>query len=163
MLSMLHFIISKYLYTCCVSWPSPGCLSSVYLYRLLGAFDSILISYHDNVSLNTSTKKRSFEFANFDESDNSSSSEDGLTPIFPWVYLKMLASQVLLVCLLNYAVDRTTDLQTYVLCPGSLSCVCPYNMTGAPDTGPRCMDLRVVKKMCPVNKYFFINILVNYI
>ena len=36
-----------------------------------------------DVSLNTSTKKRSFEFANFDESDNSSSSEDGLTPIFP--------------------------------------------------------------------------------
>ena len=70
----------------------------------------------------------------------------------------MLASQVLLVCLLNYAVDRNTDSQTYVLCPGSLSCVCPYNMMGAPDTGPRCMDLRVVKKMCPVRYFITPNI-----
>ena len=35
-----------------------------------------------DVSLITSTKKRSFEFANFDESDNSSSSEDKMT-LFP--------------------------------------------------------------------------------
>ena len=41
------FIISKYLYTCCVSWPALGCLSSVYLHRLLGASVSTLISYHD--------------------------------------------------------------------------------------------------------------------
>ena len=32
----------------CVSWPALGCLSSVYLYRLLGASVSTLISYHDN-------------------------------------------------------------------------------------------------------------------
>ena len=45
--NIILFIISKYLHTCCVSWPALGCLSSVYLHRLLGASVSTLISYHD--------------------------------------------------------------------------------------------------------------------
>ena len=40
------FITDYYLYTCCVSWPALGCLSSVYLHRLLGAF----VSYTDILS-----------------------------------------------------------------------------------------------------------------
>ena len=47
-------------------------------------------------------------------------------------------------------IDRSEDNLKYVMCPGSLSCLCPYNMTGAPNEGPKCVKLEVAKKMCPV-------------
>ena len=53
-------------------------------------------------------------------------------------------------CLLGALKDYTLVNVTYVLCPGSWNCLCPYNITGLPNTtaAPRCVKLSTIDLFC---------------
>ena len=53
-------------------------------------------------------------------------------------------------CLLGALQNYTMVNVTYVLCPGSWNCVCPFNITGMPGTtsAPRCVQLAAVDLFC---------------
>ena len=76
-------------------------------------------------------------------------------------------------CLLGALQNYTLVNVTYVLCPGSWNCVCPFNITGMPGTtsAPRCVQLAAVDLFCnrellvqeEANPFFFYKLTITTI
>ena len=62
----------------------------------------------------------------------------------------MLNLALFTTCLLGALQDYTLVNVTYVLCPGSWNCLCPFNITGLPNTtaAPRCVKLSTIDLFC---------------
>lgn len=69
----------------------------------------------------------------------------------------MLNVTLLTACLLGALTEFTVVNVTYVLCPGSSNCVCPWNITGILHTtaAPRCVKLEKVDLFCDRNFLVF--------
>ena len=54
---------------------------------------------------------------------------------------------ILVSCLLSYLVENFSDQDNFDLCPDSLNCLCPKNIT-SPHIRVRCMDLNLLNEFC---------------
>ena len=61
---------------------------------------------------------------------------------------------ILVSCLVSYLVENFSDQEKFDLCPDSINCLCPKNIT-APQIRVRCMDLSMVQEFCGPVSYPF--------
>ena len=62
---------------------------------------------------------------------------------------------ILVSCLVSYLVENFSDQEKFDLCPDSINCLCPKNIT-APQIRVRCMDLSMVQEFCGPVSYPFV-------